>query len=164
MALFIFNIINIKSEHPVFLQIPHKLSYLVLCLALAAFYSFLLLLVEHLSELGDFLGLLIHLRLYLSQVCDVTQECCLRFSTLASIAFRVILISIVRVELETLDHSVTLGDLLHQQLGKSESLLKCGLGQVMLQGFSMAAVMVGDCLSLLINQADSPDGLGIASL
>ena len=71
MALFIFNIINIKSEHPVFLQIPHKLSDLVLCLALATFKSFLLVLVEHLSELGDFLGLLIHLRLYLSQVCDV---------------------------------------------------------------------------------------------
>ena len=124
MALFIFNIINIKSEHSVFLQIPHKLSNLVLCLALAAFKSFLFLLVEHLSELCDFLGLLIHLRLYLSQVCDVTQECCLRFFKLASIAFRVILISIVRVELETLDHSVTLGDLLHQQLGKTESLLK----------------------------------------
>jgi len=122
------------------------------------------LLIEHLSELGDFFGLLIHLRLYLSQVCDVTQESSLRFFKLASIAFRVILISILRVELEGLDHTVTLGYLLHQQLGKSESLLKGGFSQIMLQGFSMTAFIVGDSLSLLVNQADTTDGLGIASL
>jgi hypothetical protein len=122
------------------------------------------LLIEHLSQLGDFLGLLIHLRLYLSKVCDVTQESSLRFFKLASIAFRVILIFILRVELEGLDYTVTLGDLLHQELGKSESLLKSGFSQIMLQGFSMTTFIVGDSLSLLVNQADTTDGLGIASL
>ena len=122
------------------------------------------MLIEHLSQLGDFLGLLIHLRLYLSKVFYVTQESSLRFFKLASIAFRVILIFILRVELEALDHTVTLGDFLHQQLGKSESLLKSGFSQIMLQGFSMTTFIVGDSLSLLVNQADTPDGLGIASL
>jgi hypothetical protein len=95
----------------------------VLCLGLAVLLSLLLLLVEQLPELGDFLGLLIHLQLYLSQVRDVTQERLLRFLELAAIALRVILISRLRVELEGLDHAVTLGDLLHKQLGKREGLL-----------------------------------------
>ena len=97
---------------------------MVFCLGLAVLLSLFLLLVEQLPEFGDFLGLFIHLRLYLSQVSDVTQECLLRVFKLAAIALWVILISIIRVELEGLDHTVTLGDLLHQQLGKSECLLK----------------------------------------
>ena len=137
---------------------------MVFCLALAVLLSLLLLLVEQLPELGDFLGLLIHLRLYLSQVRDVTQECLLRFLKLAAIALRVILISILRVELEGLDHTVTLGDLLHQQLGKGEGLLEGGFCQIMLQGFEMAAIMVGDGLSLLVDEADTPNSLGVASL
>ena len=122
------------------------------------------MLVEQLPELGDFLGLLIHLGLYLSQVSDVTQECIFRIFKLAAIALRVILISRLRVELEGLDHTVPLGDLLHQQLGKGEGLLEGGFGQIVLKGFGMAAVMVGDGLSLLVNEADTPDGLGVASL
>jgi hypothetical protein len=104
----------------------------VLCLALAVLLSHLLLLVEQLPELGDFLGLLIHLRLYFSQVRDIPQECLLRVFKLAAIALRVILISILRVELEGLDHAVTLRDLLHQQLGKGEGLLEGRFGQIML--------------------------------
>jgi hypothetical protein len=104
----------------------------VLCLALAVLLSHLFLLVEQLPELGDFLGLLIHLRLYLSQVRDIHQECLLRVFKLTTIALRVILISIIRVELKGLDHTVTLGDLLHKQLGKGEGLLKGGFRQIML--------------------------------
>ena len=115
-------------------------------------------------ELGDFLWLLIHLRLNLSQISYITQQSNLLFFKLVSIAFRVILISTHRVELEGLDLTVTLGDLLHQQLRKTEGLLKGGFCKIMLQGFSMTAVMVGDSLSLLVNQADSTDGLGVASL
>ena len=120
--------------------------------------------MEQLPELGDFLGLLIHLRLHLSQVSDVTQQCLLLVFKLAAIALWVILISRLRVELEGLDHTVALGDLLNQQLGKGEGLLEGGFGQVMLKGFGMAAVMVGDGLSLLVDEADTPNGLGVASL